>query len=312
MPAPRSSVPHPIPYQGSKRRLASTILQFVTNSYPRLYEPFAGSAAITLAAAHKKLASSFVIGDCLEPLTRLWSQIIESPEDTAEQYRKIWNQQLDDPRAHFLACRGRFNQTREPVLLLYLVARCVKNAVRFNSRGEFSQSADHRRRGMNPDKMRAQILGASLLLKGRCEAQAGDYRELIDRATPSDLVYMDPPYQGVSTGSDKRYAQQLDFDGFSSSLDTLNRKSVDYLVSFDGRCGERQYGEPLPEALGLARVMIHAGRSSQATLTGRTEKTVEALYLSPSLAKKLQSLPREVTITPRSQQRKVSSRRSPE
>ncbi|MCK4459049.1 MAG: DNA adenine methylase, partial [Methanosarcinales archaeon] len=44
-------VPHPIPYQGSKRNIARTILSFFPHQFDTLVEPFAGSAAISLAAA---------------------------------------------------------------------------------------------------------------------------------------------------------------------------------------------------------------------------------------------------------------------
>jgi DNA adenine methylase len=43
----------------------------------------------------------------------------------------------------------------------------------------------------------------------------------------------------------------------------------------------------LPERLRLHLVELDAGRSSQATLLGRDEVTVESLYLSPALAEKL-------------------------
>jgi len=36
-------IPHPIPYQGSKRNLASQILRFFPDEINRLVEPFAGS-----------------------------------------------------------------------------------------------------------------------------------------------------------------------------------------------------------------------------------------------------------------------------
>jgi DNA adenine methylase len=39
--------------------------------------------------------------------------------------------------------------------------------------------------------------------------------------------------------------------------------------------------------LGLHLVELDAGRSSQATLLGRAEVTVESLYLSPALAERL-------------------------
>jgi DNA adenine methylase len=39
--------------------------------------------------------------------------------------------------------------------------------------------------------------------------------------------------------------------------------------------------------LRLHHVELHAGRSSQATLLGRAEITIESLYLSPALAESL-------------------------
>ena len=44
------------------------------------------------------------------------------------------------------------------------------------------------------------------------------------------------------------------------------------------------YGPALPVELGAQRLELHAGRSSQATLNGRDERTVESLYVSASLA----------------------------
>jgi len=43
----------------------------------------------------------------------------------------------------------------------------------------------------------------------------------------------------------------------------------------------------MPEGLGLVRIEIDAGRSSQATLLGRDSNTFESVYLSPSLVERL-------------------------
>ena len=52
-------VPHPIPYQGSKRNLASAILDYFPEHVYTLVEPFAGSAAMTLAAAARNAAARY-------------------------------------------------------------------------------------------------------------------------------------------------------------------------------------------------------------------------------------------------------------
>ena len=47
----------------------------------------------------------------------------------------------------------------------------------------------------------------------------------------------------------------------------------------------------MPTKLHLTLMELEAGRSSQATLLGRDEQTVESLYLSPALAEELEVRP---------------------
>jgi len=76
----RMRVPHPVPYQGSKRKLTPAILACFPPGSPRLIEPFAGSAAVTLAAAARGKESRFVIADLNAPLMDLWRAMIEAPD----------------------------------------------------------------------------------------------------------------------------------------------------------------------------------------------------------------------------------------
>jgi len=46
----------------------------------------------------------------------------------------------------------------------------------------------------------------------------------------------------------------------------LNHRGVAFAISYDGKRGEKTFGSKLPEDLGLKRIEIEAGRSSQATL----------------------------------------------
>lgn len=279
------TIPHPIPYQGSKRQLAARILDRVPGPVDTLYEPFAGSAAVSLAAAARGLAAHHVLGDSLAPLVALWGEILARPGDLADRYERLWRVPPAQLRAHYDEVRDRFNRDREPAALLYLLARCVKNAVRFNQAGDFNQSPDTRRAGTHPDRMRDAITRASALLAGRARARHADYEELLAAATPRDLVYMDPPYEGTSGPRDRRYHQGLDRERFVGAVEALRRRGVPLVISLDGRTGDRAHGEPLPASLGLTRLELDAGRSSQATLLGRDERTVESLYLSPELAR---------------------------
>ena len=276
----RFSVPHPIPYQGSKRRLAAAILSHVPASrFTRHVEPFAGSAAVTLAAAAQKRFSSYLIGDALEPLIGLWDAILTAPEDIAERYRALWRRERARPIAAFYDIRADFNADRDPAKLLYLFARCVKNSVRFNPAGEFNQSPDKRRKGTHPDTMRTEILAAHRILAGKCRAVHCDFLRLVREARNGDIFYLDPPYQGTSDGRDQRYIAGLTRARLIEGLEQLNRKGVPFILSYDGSCGQRSYGSPLPDSIGK-RILLDVGRSSQATLNGRHDVTVESLYVS--------------------------------
>lgn len=276
-------MPHVIPYQGSKRRLAGRILEHVAGQrFERLYEPFAGSAAITIAAASAGLADEYRISDTLAPLVALWQAVIGAPESLADRYEATWEGQHHAPD-HYERVRDSFNAGGDPAELLYLLARCVKNAPRFNAQGAFNQSPDRRRTGMKPEVARRNVLAVSRLLLGRAQASCLEVEEALRDATPRDLVYLDPPWEGTTVGTDKRYHQGFDRARLVALLEQLDARGVPYLLSYDGRLGERTYGEALPARLDVERFELDAGRSAQATLVGRSDVTVESLYVSRRL-----------------------------
>ena len=263
--------------------MAPAILAFFPKKVGLLIEPFAGSAAISIAALHSRRVNFVYINDLNEPLMKLWEDIIYKPEKIADEYRVIWNSQLGNERKYYDIVRKRFNKEKKPADFLYLLARCVKASIRYNSLGEFNQSPDNRRKGMNPDTMEIHIINASKLMRGKVKTFTGDYSEVLKLATPDDIVYMDPPYQGVCGEKDPRYLNGLLYDEFVDTLEYLNERNTSYIVSYDGRTGSKIFGKKLPNSLLLKRVEVAAGRSSQATLLGRDYYTYESLYISPAL-----------------------------
>ena len=280
-------VPHPIPYQGSKRNLAKHILPFFPQNVDTLFEPFAGSAAISIATALHGKAAQFHINDVNQPLIALWDEMMNRPKKISEQYKHLWLKQQGDERKFYDVVRSEFNKTKRPDYLLYLLARCVKASVRYNAYGEFNQSPDNRRLGRNPRQMTDDILSVSKLLFGKAITSSVDYKEVLSLAKPNDLVYMDPPYQGVCATGDPRYFSGIDFDEFMRELKKLNKRNVPFILSYDGRTGKKSYGQSLPEELDIYRLEVNAGRSTQATLLGRDDVTFESVYLSKNLVEQL-------------------------
>jgi DNA adenine methylase len=276
-------LPHPIQYQGSKRNLATNILKFLPSKISRLVEPFAGTAAISIAASAKNISEHFWINDLNQPLIQLIESIVESPQEIAYFYTEIWNQQHSDSIDHYYQIREQFNKTLDPNIFLYILSRCVKGAVRYNAEGHFNQSPDKRRKGTQPNNMRKNIEGVSKLLKDKCTFTSLDYREILAGVKQGDLVYMDPPYQGVCGSRDSRYLSGIDFDDFVLALDKLNQRGISFAVSYDGKRGNKTFGNDLPKELNLKKIDLEVGRSAQSTLLGRDEITIESLYLSSSL-----------------------------
>lgn len=293
-------IPHIVQYQGSKRMLASQILQYMPQKFNRLIEPFAGMAAISIATAYEKRTGSFLINDLNKPLADLLEEAIENPKRLVEDYFVVWNEQFsygENHVQHFYDVRERFNDgDTTPANMLYLLARCVKGAVRYGKTGNFNQSPDKRRHGTNPKTLEQNVYATAHLLKGKTTFSALDYHDVLDMAKPGDLVYMDPPYQGVTNTRDNRYFAGVPFEEFVRAVEMLNYKGVDYLISYDGTCGEKEYGEELPESLHCKKVLLNAGLSSQASLLGKKSITFEALYVSEALVPVYDTLPKQLLL----------------
>lgn len=281
------SIPHPFPYQGSKRGIARSILSCFPDDVERLVEPFCGSGAVSVAAAAHGLAKRLWLSDSNGPLMVLWQEILERPNDLVNRYEQLWIQQHRNRKEFFLRIRDDFNASHQPHLFLYLLARIVKGSVRYSSEGMFNQSADNRRSGMRPGTMRRQILGVHVLLSGKTTLSTGDFRKVVSESGQEDLIYMDPPYQGTSFTRDHRYYNGLRYAEFVEALRAMNDAGLSYIVSYDGKTGDKKHGKPLPPDLSLHHLYIDAGRSSQATLLGNNHQTIESLYLSPALTERL-------------------------
>ncbi len=276
--------PQPFQYQGSKRIIASEILSRLDlQSYSLLVEPFAGSAAVSIRAAMEGGIRSFWLNDANGPLIDLWNAILDDTQSLINEYAAMWESQKYDPKDYYNQVRNRFNESAEPVDLLYLLSRAVKGAIRYNSAGEFNQSPDNRRLGVRPYELARRLRAISTMMSKCTQTSSIDYRDLVEKYEPGQVWYMDPPYEGVSKQRDSRYVATTCRSEFENFLHDLNDKEIPFLLSYDGQTGKRIYGKPLPPELGLERVDIKAGRSTTSTLQGKNEQTIEALYLSQHL-----------------------------
>lgn len=285
--------PHLVQYQGSKRRIAPEIIKYFPTKFDRLIEPFCGTCAVTILMAMEKRCDTFWVNDINEPLVKLMEECIKNPEKLIKDYTVIWNGQFGEnsnPIDYFYQIRDEFNQgSKDAARMLFLLARIVKGSIRYNANGELNQSCDKRRYGTKPQMIAKQACHISALLNEKIYFSYSDYKDILAMSKPGDIIYMDPPYQGTSKANqkrDNRYLQGIEFNEFVVELQKLNDRGIDYIVSYDGKTGDKMIGNILPDWLELTHLYIDAGVSAQAVLNGKKEITYESLYLSKSLVDK--------------------------
>jgi len=279
------TIPSLIKWTGSKRSQAPAILRMMP-PYRRYFEPFVGGGAILYVAS----VPGSVASDIYKPLIELWRLIQREPARVVENYRAQWaavNAELDGldlnnlpPNetlpAYFYQVRNRFNRTQDPLDLNFIMRTCVNGIVRFNGEGAFNNSFHLSRRGMEPPRFEKVVASWQRAIQG-VEFVCQDYELTLERTAKGDFVYLDPPY----AGNKQRYADDLDLDRFFRALELLNRKGVNWALSFDGRRAQRNLVHDVPEGLYKRHMLLSSGNSAvNKVLNGPVEAVEESLYLN--------------------------------
>ena len=261
-----------IKWSGSKRIQANEILKYFPDNYDVYYEPFVGGGSILYAAQPKNA----VCGDICEPLIELWNYIKDNPIKLSKEYESRWQSLQNDGYEVYYQIRDRFNKSKSPEDFMFLSRTCVNGLIRFNAKGEFNNSLHHTRPGINPTRLTNIILDWSSKIQNVAFVNA-DYRESTKKAKKGDLVYLDPPYFHTKG----RYYGTIDFDEFTLYLEELNEKGVKYILSFDGKGGNRDYTVKLPPHLYKRHIYIKSGNSTfRKVIDKEKELVLESLYLN--------------------------------
>ncbi|MCA9346778.1 Dam family site-specific DNA-(adenine-N6)-methyltransferase [Candidatus Saccharibacteria bacterium] len=262
-----------IKWSGSKRSQAKTIVSIIKElEFDTYYEPFLGSGAILGELKPEKA----IISDIYEPLVMLWNEIKNDPKSVIENYEKQWSKLQEIGHTYFYEVRDRFNKNKDPLDLLFLSRTCVNGLIRFNSKGQFNNALHHSRKGMNPQKFASIVDQWNQLLK-EYKISVGDYRKITETATKNDVIYLDPPY----FNNKNRYLENIDHEAFFKYLGELNKKSIRYVLSYDGHSESKNYDHPLPKELYKRHLKVHSGLSAFKKVQDKQKDNVhESLYLN--------------------------------
>ncbi|MBN4051514.1 DNA adenine methylase [bacterium AH-315-M05] len=266
---PNSKVEPVIKWSGSKRQVAPQLGRLIPQSTKRYFEPFIGSGAMLPF----RQASAGVAGDIIPELIDLWNVIKNEPEQTATEYYQRWSRLQTEGYHVYYEVRDSFNSTRNPHDFLFLTRTCVNGLIRFNSNGGFNNSFHLSRPGINPEKLKEIILKWHYFIQ-EIVFQNTDYRTTLDSAEKNNFVFLDPPYGGTKG----RYTKdEFCLNSFFNELERLNSIGANWILTFDGVAGEREYDYELPEELYENKVLIKTGNSP---FTKMMKTNIDAVYES--------------------------------
>lgn len=179
-------------WAGGKHKLAAFIGHHLPTAQ-RLIEPFAGSAAVSLALEF----DAYVLNDTNADVIALYQALQAQKQDFVEYARSFFTPAHNSEGA-FYALRERFNYSEDAIersaLFLYLNRHAFNGLCRYNSSGGFNVPFGRYKAPYFPE---AEMQGF-VTKSARMELMCGDFQAVLNMVQRRDAVYCDPPYVPLS------------------------------------------------------------------------------------------------------------------
>jgi DNA adenine methylase len=217
----------PIKSQGIKTKLVPWIKSIVPSDFNGTWiEPFMGTGVVAFNIAPKKA----ILCDTNPHLIQFYNSIA-SGEITAAVVKEFLEHEGDILLAkgedHYYYVRERFNSQHCPLDFLFVNRAGFNGMIRFNRKGGFNIPfcrKPQRFAQAYVTKITNQVRWVSKLIQAKeFVFKCQDFKKTIDEATPSDVIYCDPPYID-------RYV-----DYYNGWGDLQERELFDKLSGFGGR-----------------------------------------------------------------------------
>ncbi|MCP1772055.1 DNA adenine methylase [Neisseria perflava] len=191
-------------WAGGKSKLAAFIESHLPDTKrQRLVEPFAGSAAVSLALEFE----AYLLNDINEDLINLY-QILKSEKQSFIDYARSFFTPDNNQELRFYELREQFNNSENTIersaLFIYLNRHAFNGLCRYNSKGGFNVPFGRYRQPYFP----LQEMSLFIEKSDRMHFIHGDFQSVFQQIDIADTVYCDPPYAPLKeTSSFTTYAK---------------------------------------------------------------------------------------------------------
>ncbi len=195
-PLESSSAPRPGPFlkwAGGKGQLLATFNRHFPKSFNRYFEPFLGGGAVFFHLRPERA----LLSDLNEELINCYQMVRDDVESVIELLRKHRNDKHYFYRIRSQDSSSLLNVERA-ARLIFLNKTCFNGLYRVNSKGRFNVPFG---RYKNPRICDASNLRAVSATLQSTPVHCASFEVVLTKAQKGDFVYLDPPYQPISSTS---------------------------------------------------------------------------------------------------------------
>lgn len=194
--APKKATPF-LKWAGGKSQLLATFDQYLPEQFREYYEPFVGGGAMFFHMIAKQSRLRAHLSDLNGELVNCYLAVRNNVEELISELKKHRND-----REYYYRIRSlnpaELSDVERAARLIYLNKTCFNGLYRVNSRGEFNVPFGDYKNPRTCDEINLRATSQALqTVRVRNE----EFSKSLQRPKRGDFVYLDPPYQPLSTTS---------------------------------------------------------------------------------------------------------------
>jgi DNA adenine methylase len=191
-------------WAGGKTQLLPKIGKVLPQTYARYFEPFLGGGAVFFyMVSNNSMGSEVHLIDINKELINTYNVIKSNVEDLIlilSKYQDMYNK---SPTKFYYDLRDKFDRNatnmEKAARTIALNKTCYNGLYRVNRNGEFNVPIGRYKKPVICDGENLRNINDALL-DFKTNLYFSDYREvLVDKTREDDFIYLDPPYDPIST-----------------------------------------------------------------------------------------------------------------
>ena len=196
-----SLVPKPfVKWAGGKRQLLPILSQYVPQNFDTYFESFLGGGAVLFHLISQNPQLECFVSDLNSTLILSYVTIRDRVDELIISLEKYSENYFKNPEEYYYSIRecNPKNQIDKVSRLIFLNKTCFNGLYRVNSKGKFNVPIG---KYVNPNIVNKEnLLAVSHVLQSKgISIKCEDFTTSIKAAQKDDFVYLDPPYQPVSS-----------------------------------------------------------------------------------------------------------------